>query len=58
MTLVEIFHFLNDFKILSNFPGIKREVIKRIIKLINLQKFDEAKSYNDLDLSGFIELVL
>mmetsp|Transcript_29405 Transcript_29405/g.44461 ORF Transcript_29405/g.44461 Transcript_29405/m.44461 type:complete len:182 (+) Transcript_29405:3768-4313(+) len=49
---------MNDFKINTNFPTIKRETIKRIIKLINLQKFESSTSNNDLDLAGFVEFVM
>lgn len=52
----EVYNFLSAFKITSCFPHIKREDIKRVIKLINLQGNEINQS--TLSLIGFIEFVL
>jgi len=45
MNLTEIFAFLNDFQICQYF-NLKREDIKRLIKLINLKSDGSAKNRN------------
>ena len=59
MSLTEVFAFLNDFNMNKNFT-IKRDDIKKVIKLINLidKHPTHVKNSADLDLYGFIELIL
>jgi len=58
MNFVEVFNFMTDFKIWKNFPSARRETIKKIIRMINSEKFESEKGNNDLELAGFIEFVL
>ena len=57
MNIAEVYLFLNDFKINQNFR-LPREDLKKIVKLINLQSKTALKNSIDLDMNGFIELVL
>jgi hypothetical protein len=58
VNLFEVFTFLNDFKIPQRFPQIKRDDIKNLIKYINLKKPTQSRNATELDLEGFIELIL
>jgi GH35 family endo-1,4-beta-xylanase len=44
MSISEVFLFMNDFKIITT-NNIKRDDIKRIIKLINLKSDTNSKSF-------------
>jgi len=48
MNLTEVFAFLNDFKITQHY-NIKRDDIKRLIKLINLKSESAQKNSMQLD---------
>ena len=58
VNLLEVFTFLNDFKIPQRFPQIKRDDVKNLIKYINLKKQTKGRNAAELDLEGFIELIL
>jgi len=57
MSLSEVFAFMNDFNMSKNYT-IKRDDIKKVIKLINLKGDTAVKTSAELDLYGFIEFVL
>jgi hypothetical protein len=58
MNLFETFTFLNDFRILQNFPEIKRDDIKNLINYSNLKRSNVTGNNSEIDLEGFIELIL
>ena len=57
MNILEIFEFLNDFKLTQTYT-IKRTHIKQLISYINLSSDQDFKHANLLTLTGFIELLL
>jgi hypothetical protein len=58
MNLFETFSFLNDFKILQNYPEIRRDDIKNMISYSNLKRANASRNSTEIDLEGFIELIL
>lgn len=58
MDLAEINAFMNDFKILPMMPHLKRDDVKRIVRLINLKEPNaQIGQKAEVDYPGFIELV-
>ena len=57
MSLGELFAFLNDFEMNKKF-NMKREDVKRMIKLINLKQEGPAKNLHELEMYGFMEFIL
>ena len=58
MNLNNVYKFMSDFKLTSS-PSIKRDMVKKLIKLINLKNSSKASSgLAELDLEGFTEFVL
>jgi len=57
MNLSDIYTFMNDFK-LTESKNIKRETVKKIIKLINLKTNSTTGGVTEVDQEGFIDLVL
>ena len=59
MNLTEVYAFLTDFSLnQGNLNNLKRDGIKRIIKLINLKQENGVGHTTNMDYSGFIELLL
>lgn len=58
MNLFETFTFLNDFQILQNFPELRRDDIKNLINYSNLKNSSTSGNLTEIDLEGFIELIL
>ena len=58
MDLAEINAFLSDFKVLSQIPHLKRDDIKRIVRLINLKEPNpQIGQKTEVDYAGFIEFI-
>ena len=62
MNLSETFAFLNDFGILPAIPSLKRDDIKRLIRLVNLRDRDEtaltSNTKAELNYSTFVDFLI
>ena len=57
MSLTEVFAFFNDFKMNQKY-NMKRDDVKKMIKMINVKSETPSKNPHELDMSGFMELIL
>jgi hypothetical protein len=59
LSLSEVYAFLTDFRLTqANLNGLKRDQIKRIIKLVNIKQENHFGASTSLDFHGFIEFLL
>lgn len=59
LSLSEVYAFLSDFKLTqANLNGLRRDQIKRIIKLVNIKQENHFGTATTLDFHGFIEFML
>lgn len=59
LSLSEVYAFLTDFKLTqARLNGLKRDQIKRIIKLVNIKQEKHFGTSTNLDFHGFIEFIL
>lgn len=59
LSLSEVYAFLTDFKLSqAKLNGLKRDQIKRIIKLVNIKQENHFGNSTNLDFHGFIEFIL